>query len=63
VPGSKDTSKVFCGKTEKRYCLPQRLEIIKFMNCSLGTSGTSNHPRLGKLQKDPRLSARCLLKL
>jgi hypothetical protein len=30
-----------------------RLEIIKFMNGSLGTSGTSNHPRLGKLQKDP----------
>ncbi len=32
-----------------------RLEIIKFMNCSPGTSGTSNHPRLGKLQKDPCL--------
>jgi len=26
-----------------------RLEIIKFMNCSLGTSGTSNHPLFGKL--------------
>jgi len=23
------------------------------MNGSLGTSGTSNHPRLGNLQKDP----------
>jgi len=30
-----------------------RLEIIKFINCSLGTGGTTNHPRLGKLQKDP----------
>jgi hypothetical protein len=25
-----------------------RLEIIKFMNGSLGTSGTSNHPQFGK---------------
>ena len=25
-----------------------RLEIIKFINCSLGTSGTSNHPQYGK---------------
>ena len=25
-----------------------RLEIIKFINCSLGTGGTSNHPRFGK---------------
>ena len=25
-----------------------RLEIIKFMNGSLGTSGTSNHPLFGK---------------
>ena len=33
-----------------------RLEIIKFINCSLGTGGTSNHPRLGNLQKDPCLS-------
>jgi hypothetical protein len=32
-----------------------RLEIIKFINCSLGTDGTSNHPRLEKLQKDPSL--------
>ena len=25
-----------------------RLEIIKFINCSLGTDGTSNHPQFGK---------------
>ena len=25
-----------------------RLEIIKFINCSLGTGGTSNHPQFGK---------------
>jgi len=29
------------------------LEIIKFTIDSLGTISTSNHPRLGKLQKDP----------
>ena len=32
-----------------------RLEIIKFINCSLGTDGTSNHPLFGKPWKDPRL--------
>ena len=25
-----------------------RLEIIKFINCSLGADGTSNHPLFGK---------------
>ena len=25
-----------------------RFEIIKFINCSLGTDGTSNHPLFGK---------------
>jgi len=33
--------------------LPYRFEIIKFLQCSRGASGTSNHPRLGNLHKDP----------